>query len=204
MARQKTSPGTPEQGADDKVDLYLEEREVNQLRKAAAMLGRNGHRDQTMIQLAYNHGFRASELCRLKWQHVNLEKETMYVIRCKGSKSGQHYLYPEDIKALSKLGDEVGYVFKSEAKQTPGPLSPVGFHKIVQRAGKKAGLGSHVHPHQLRHACGHRLREEGWDVLDIQQWLGHRNIQNTQHYAAADATHFRKLIERESKRRARA
>lgn len=181
---------------DDKVDLYLEEREVAALRKAASKIGRKGKRDAAMIGLAFNHGLRASEVCRLRWEDVSLEKRTIYVRRCKGSKSGQHPLYPDDVLALRKLGDETGYVFKSESLSLPGPVSESGFHKIVQRAGKAAGLGSSVHPHMLRHACGHRLRLEHWSLLDIQEWLGHKNAQNTQLYAASDANHFRKLIER--------
>jgi integrase len=190
MAKKKTSP---RRASDDKVRLHLEEEEVTQLHKAAAKLGRNGHRDSTMILLAFHHGLRASEVAGLKWEHVNLDKENIYIRRCKGSKSGMHPLEADDVKALRKLGDESGYVFKSESKQRPTHVSESGFHKIVQRAGKQARLGSHVHPHMLRHACGFWLRKRRFDVIDIQEWLGHVNIQNTQHYAAAGPDHFREL-----------
>ena len=43
---------------------YLTEDEVDALRKAASKLGRHGHRDATMILIAYTHGMRASELGR--------------------------------------------------------------------------------------------------------------------------------------------
>src|SRR5262245_27223279 len=48
---------------------YLTEREVQRLMKAT---GRNryGHRDATMILLAFRHGLRASELCSLRWEQV--------------------------------------------------------------------------------------------------------------------------------------
>jgi type 1 fimbriae regulatory protein FimE len=179
---------------DDKKDLYLEDKEVRQLIKAAGTRGRNRHRNATMILIAYNHGLRASEVCSLRWENVNLEKKIIYVMRCKGSKSGEHPLYPEDCRALSRLGKQTGFVFKSESVQNPGPVTAIGFHRIVQLAGKAAGLGSSVHPHQLRHACGHRLRLERKDVLDIQEWLGHRNIANTQLYAQGGADHFRRVF----------
>jgi len=46
---------------------YLTVKEVERLIKAA---GRNryGHRDATMILLAFRHGLRASELCSLRWE----------------------------------------------------------------------------------------------------------------------------------------
>jgi type 1 fimbriae regulatory protein FimB/type 1 fimbriae regulatory protein FimE len=184
-----------------KKDLYLEDKEVVQLIKAARTVGRHRNRDAAMIQIAYSHGLRSSEVCGLRWDRVNLVKKTIHIMRLKDSKSGQHPLYPHDIQALTKLGPEVGWVFKSESLRGPGPVSRRGFQYIVERAGQKAGLGSFVHPHQLRHACGHRLRLGGWDIIDIQEWLGHKNIQNTQLYAQADAGHFVRLIEKESRER---
>src|SRR4051812_40645647 len=41
---------------------YLSEAEVDQLCKAAQKRGRYGHRDATMILIAYRHGLRVSEL----------------------------------------------------------------------------------------------------------------------------------------------
>ena len=46
---------------------YLTEREVERLMKAAAD-NRHGHRDATMILLAFRHGLRASELSSLRWE----------------------------------------------------------------------------------------------------------------------------------------
>src|SRR5262249_13906398 len=64
---------------------YLTEREVERLMKAA---GRNryGHRDATMIiLLAFRHGLRASELCSLRWEQVDLTHARLHV---SGLKSG--------------------------------------------------------------------------------------------------------------------
>jgi type 1 fimbriae regulatory protein FimB/type 1 fimbriae regulatory protein FimE len=195
MARKRTPRAkTRRKPSDITQQLHLEEEEVKQLMTAARQLGRNGHRDATMILLAFHHGLRASEVCHLRWDHVYLDRQDVFITRCKGSKSGMHLLFPDDITALKKLGPErTGYVFRSEAKADPGPVSESGFHKIVNRAGKAAGLGSKVHPHMLRHACGFWLRRQRHDVLDIQQWLGHVNIQNTQRYTAAGPDHWREI-----------
>ena len=45
---------------------HLTEREVARLIEAAKQ-NRYGHRDATMVLLAYRHGLRASELCDLRW-----------------------------------------------------------------------------------------------------------------------------------------
>jgi integrase len=42
----------------------------------ARKASRYGHRDATMILIAYRHGLRASELCDLQWHHVELTGTT--------------------------------------------------------------------------------------------------------------------------------
>ena len=49
---------------------YLTEREVERLMDCARKHGRYGHRDATMILVAYRHGLRASEVCDLQWQSM--------------------------------------------------------------------------------------------------------------------------------------
>jgi type 1 fimbriae regulatory protein FimE len=45
-----------------------------------------------------------------------------------------------------------------------------------------------IHPHMLRHACGHKLANDGHDTRALQHYLGHKNIQHTVRYTemAAD------------------
>jgi hypothetical protein len=54
-----------------------------------------------------------------------------------------------------------------------------GFTRMVERAAVTADLGIKAHAHMLRHACGHKLANDGHDTRAIQAYLGHRNIQNT-------------------------
>ena len=43
----------------------------------------NGHRDATMILVAYRHGLRASEVCDLQWQQIELSEGRLHVHRVK-------------------------------------------------------------------------------------------------------------------------
>src|SRR5438093_618902 len=62
---------------------YLTVKEVNLLMETARDRGRYGHRDATMILVAYRHGLRAGELCALKWDMVDLEHGLVHVRRLK-------------------------------------------------------------------------------------------------------------------------
>ena len=60
---------------------YLTVKEVGKLVEGARSRGRYGHRDATMILIAYRHGLRASELCALRWDQVDLERGLVHVRR---------------------------------------------------------------------------------------------------------------------------
>ncbi len=61
---------------------YMTEAEVERLMKAAAG-NRHGHRDATMILVAYKHGLRVSELVDLRWDQVDFRTSTLHVRRVK-------------------------------------------------------------------------------------------------------------------------
>ena len=52
---------------------HLTEREVERLVEAAKD-NRWGHRDSTMMLMAFRHGLRASELVDLRWEQVDLQR----------------------------------------------------------------------------------------------------------------------------------
>jgi type 1 fimbriae regulatory protein FimB len=56
-----------------------------------------------------------------------------------------------------------------------------------------AALPFFAYPHILRHACGFALADQGADTRLIQDYLGHRNIQHTVGYTAANLARFEKL-----------
>ena len=66
-------PGQPPRrrpNADTRSREYLTDAEVQKLMKAAGN-NRNGHRDATMVLLAYRHGLRPVELVTLRWEAID-------------------------------------------------------------------------------------------------------------------------------------
>jgi type 1 fimbriae regulatory protein FimB/type 1 fimbriae regulatory protein FimE len=82
---------------------YLTPREVDALIAAARRLGRHGHRDATMLLLAYRHGLRVSELVALRWEQVDLQSGVLHVRRRKNGLATTHPLYGPEIRALRAL-----------------------------------------------------------------------------------------------------
>jgi site-specific recombinase XerD len=75
------------------------------------------------------------------------------------------------------------------------PLTTGAIAKIMKRAGALAELPLPVHPHMLRHSCGFYLAEQGLPTRDIQEYLGHKNIQHTVRYTAANPARFDRIIQ---------
>src|SRR5260370_31220180 len=65
---------------------YLTPSEVEALIRTARK-GRHGHRDATLILVAYRHGLRAVEICDLEWSQVEFDRNaTLHVRRAKTRK----------------------------------------------------------------------------------------------------------------------
>ena len=170
---------------------YLTETEIEKLIKAAGT-NRWGHRDATMILVAYRHGLRASELVDLRWDQVDFNGAVLHVRRVKSGSPSTHPIRGDELRALRRLQREQEpkspFVFTCERG---APFSTAGFAKLVARAGEAAGLGFPAHPHMLRHACGFALAGKGHDTRALQAYLGHKNIQHTVRYTELSPDRFK-------------
>ena len=160
---------------------YLTEAEVARLIEAAK--GKYGHRDATMILMAYRHGFRPIELVDLRWDQIDFDTANLAVRRAKKGSPSTHPVLGDELRALRRLSREQEpkspFVFTSERGS---PFTTAGFARLVERAGTAAKLGFKAHPHMLRHACGFALANKGHDTRAFQAYLGHKNIQHTVRY----------------------
>src|SRR5499427_6093755 len=76
--------------ADLREREYLTSKEVDHLQDAARKHSRYGHRDATAILIAYRHGLRASELCELTWNMIELNGGRIHVRRAKNGVDSTH------------------------------------------------------------------------------------------------------------------
>lgn len=170
---------------------YLTEAEVGRL-IVSAKANRWGHRDATMVLVAFRHGLRASELVDLRWEQVDFRTATLHVRRVKQGTPSTHPILGDALRALRRLQREQepksSFVFTSERG---APFSTAGFARMVERVGREAKLSFKAHPHMLRHACGYALANKGHDTRALQAYLGHKNIQHTVRYTELSSTRFK-------------
>ena len=158
----------------------------------AAQGNRHGHRNATMILVAYRHGLRVSELVDLRWDQVDFRTATLHVRRLKAGTPSTHPIIGDELRALRRLQREQEphspFVFTSERG---APFTTAGFARMIERAGIEAKFGFKPHPHMLRHACGYALANRGHDTRALQAYLGHKNIQHTVRYTELSPTRFK-------------
>ncbi len=114
--KRTVTPRRPRNG-DLRTREYLTEAELERLMKAATG-NRHGHRDATMILVAYRHGLRVSELVDLRWDQVDFRTSTLHVRRAKQSTPSTHPIVGNELRALRRLQREQdpksSFVFTSE------------------------------------------------------------------------------------------
>lgn len=186
----RSVPNRPSNG-ELRTREYLTPAEVDKLIKSARD-GRYGHRDATLILIAFRHGLRAVEICDLEWSQVEFGRSAaLHVRRAKNGKPSVHQLRGDEIRALRELRRQYpdsGFVFATERE---GPFTPDAVNRLIKRIGERAGFPFQVHCHMLRHACGFALANAGHDTRAIQDWLGHRSIQHTVRYTELSPMRFK-------------
>jgi integrase/recombinase XerD len=168
---------------------FLDLDEVDRLLAQPDVSTPRGLRDKALIEMLYATGMRVSELVGVKPGDLNLDEGYLTCIG-KGDKQrivpiGQdaaewvrRYMRDGRPQLLHKRSSPWLFVNARDG----GPLSRVGFWKVLKGYGIKAGVNRDISPHVLRHSFATHLLERGADLRAIQVMLGHADLSTTQIY----------------------
>ena len=148
-----------------------------------------GLRDKALIEVLYATGLRVTELITLRAGDLNLEEGYLTCIG-KGDKQRMVPLGHEAAEWVRRyLRDGRSAMLRNRPSpwlfvnaRDGGPLSRVGFWKVLKAYGVQAGLSAGLSPHVLRHSFATHLLERGADLRMIQVMLGHADLSTTQIY----------------------
>ena len=177
-----------QKAAPKKLPEILTNKEVLLLLEQPSGTDYKACRDKAMLELLYATGIKVSELIELKISDVNLHIGILHMHSGKNERIIP--IYPEAIKVLTKyLNDVRPVVVMNSAEDrlftnmTGGALSRQGFWKIVKHYAQLAKINKDITPHTLRHSFAAHLLENGAQLKDIKEMLGHSDISSTQIYA---------------------
>lgn len=145
-------------------------------------------RDRAMLELLYATGIKVSELIELNLSDINLQ---IGIIHMHNSKHERIIpVYPAANKHLTEYCTiaRPALVQNSDEERlftniNGQPMSRQGFWKIIKHYAEKAGIKKDITPHTLRHSFAAHLLENGAQLKDIKDMLGHADISSTQIYA---------------------
>lgn len=158
--------------------------EIDQM--IAACGGKAADRNRTIIRLLYETGTRVSEVCGLDLGSV-MTLGGMKVLRTR-VKGGSDRVIPISGECCEALQDYAGRWRTRYAVGTAFFVDLKGrrikrrrVSAMISRLAGKLGL-VHSSAHTLRRSRATQLLDDGTDVEDVQRFLGHRDIEATQHY----------------------
>ena len=185
---------------------FLDLDEVDRLLAQPDVSTPRGLRDKTLISVLYATGLRVTELISLKLPNLRMD-EGYLVCTGKGEK-----------ERIVPIGQEaIGWVRRYITEGRPklvkraspwlfvnargGPLSRVGFWKLLKEYGIAAGISRDISPHVLRHSFATHLLDRGADLRAIQMMLGHADLSTTQIYTHVLEARLRAVYDRFHPRR---
>ena len=142
-------------------------------------------RDRALFLVAYRHGLRASEVGLLHVDDLNLAQQRLTIHRVKRSLSGIYPLRADEVTALKAYLRERKHPSPNLFLSQRGtPISRRQLDTLMKHYGEEAGIpASKRHFHVLKHSIATHLLDAGADLRFVQDWVGHKNVQNTTKYA---------------------
>ena len=183
---------------EKKMPVILSVAQVDKLMKQPNLETVKGIRDRAMLELLYATGIRVSELINLTLSDVNLQlnfiichdRERMIPFGDAARKSLQLYLGSARPRLVE--GTDCQYLFPNcSGKQ----MSRQGFWKLLKGYAMDAGIQEDITPHTLRHSFAAHLIQNGANVRDVQQMMGHSDVSTTQLYVQMNMDHMRSVYD---------
>lgn len=166
--------------SNSQIELLLEQPKSSDLK---------GLRDKAMLELVYATGIRVTELINLDVQDVDFKNG--YIIARNNDKARRIPVGSMAAKALNEYLQKVrGNLIKEEDNTSlfvnvnGNRLTRQGFWKIIKYYQEQANIDVEITPHTLRHSFAVHLLENGAEIGEIQEMLGHTDKTSTQVYAS--------------------
>ena len=175
----KVAKKGPQVLTNKEIELLLSQPSPNDLK---------GIRDKAMLELLYATGIKVSELVSLDVDDVNL---SLSFIKCgNGGKERFIPVYPLALKALTNYLEFSRRLLVVDPDERAlfvnvngDRMTRQGFWKLLKQYAESAKIYKDITPHTLRHSFAAHLLENGADIHDIKEILGHADISSTQRYA---------------------
>ncbi len=181
---------------------FLYDEEILRIFGSVDIASKEGFRDYVLLHLLYDSAARASEIAELHLDYFNPEQETMAILG-KGNRPRLVRLEPKTVQVLQlyikqyRIAPKPSYQHRLFINQRGEGLTRHGIYRICKKhlsmvlSPKRLKTISPVH--SFRHSRAMDLLYQGKAITDIQNWLGHDNVQSTTLYLQLDLNRRRHI-----------
>ena len=147
-----------------------------------------------ILSVLYSAGLRISELLRLKISDVDFEANRIYISKSKNGVTRYVVLSKLLAKGLKQyLIEFKPSVYLINSYKIGQPYSRRSVAKILNKSLQRAGLSKHITVHSLRHSFAVHFLEQGGNILQLKDQLGHKRLQSTLIYLRITQPQFNKV-----------
>jgi len=140
-------------------------------------------RDQLLLGLMYGCGLKVGEACALVWRDIQVGDGTLHVRFARGTRVREVRI-PSDLQPILAEGvrrcDPDDYVFRGACEGSH--LTPRAAGAIVRKAAEASGVLKVVTGMSLRHSFAAHSLEGGATIREVQEMLGHEQVETTMIY----------------------
>lgn len=190
---------------EDELDLFFHELAYRRRTSTTELAYKNAVRDEALFHVMFYCALRVSEVILLDLDDYNTIKKEIHCKRLKGGINNT--LRVIDSNVLQALNRHI-----RENKPTSclfmnirdnKPLSRKTIDYIVKSICMDAKIQNKTkwHSHTFRHTKAIELAESGLDIKEIQYWLGHKCIANTQLYFEFTSTQHAAMYKKLQRKR---
>jgi len=182
-----------------KLPKALNPQQVEKLLAPIKIKCSTGLRNKTILLVMLKAGLRVSEVTNLTPADVDLSKGMILVQQGKGGRDRVIPIGEELMEWLNRWDETrpsgAQYFFCAVNKGTQ--LLPRYINQVLERLSNESGVfiqdgakQGPVHAHCLRHTYATNLLEQGVNIREIQELLGHSSVSTTQIYASVNMVHL--------------
>lgn len=143
-------------------------------------------RNRLIVELLYATGLRVGELVSIKINDIDFNAQSIKVLG-KGSKERYVFYNNTTAKVLNnylkirrkKIKKETSYLLLNDLGT---PIKEAKVRKIIHDILIKCGIKSNITPHTFRHTFATDLLNEGLDLVNVKELLGHSSLNTTSIY----------------------
>ena len=173
--------------------LFIEE--IDDIISSMEVKNEYSIRNYAIFMLLYSSGIRVSEISKLRLSDIDFDNNK-FVVHGKGNKMRLAFFDDGTKRVINRYIDEFRNKYKGDSdvlfiSKSGDILTTHTYRTIVKSVGVEYASTKGIHPHMLRHSFATHLLDNGADIRNVQELLGHESISATQIYTHVSTSKLR-------------